>query len=58
LHPGVVPAVEELLFWGGAGHRVRPVRVGSLQGLPRGRHHEIKGGEKIPYLATHTGCWG
>ena len=32
LHPGVVPAVEELLFLSGSSHRVRPVRrVGSLQ---------------------------
>ena len=44
LHPGVISSVEELLFWGGSGHHVRPVRrVGSLQGLPLGRHLEIRG---------------
>ncbi len=39
LHPGVVPAVEELLFVGSSGHRLRPVRrVGSLQRLAWERH--------------------
>ena len=39
LHPGVVAAVEELLFWSRSGHRACPVRrVGSLQRFGGGWH--------------------
>ena len=55
LHPGVVPAVEELLFLRSACHRIRPIRrVGKSTAFPPGPKPNTPATEENRPHAIHT----